>query len=1248
MTRGKKTGLWFVGAVTVAAILLLSLHFLLARPFLREEIKARLLERVCPAGDCQVTFGRLEILLLPAPHVAASNVQIELPGMLSGTIASLSITPKFLPLFSGRVELAGIQLTAPRMVITIPNDPATVPRTEASPAVADPSSSPTASLTQLPGLSTPDSSRLPEEQAYVLAMAHLGARFLSVVGELAEKAPGLHLRIKNGDFSLTHKTHSLIQLRELSAEVSLPPHLLTVRLECRSDFWGKFALTGRADLVEGKSMGQLSIDRFQSQLLGEYLPANVLKPVGESPLNFDASFSGEGSGRFHATFQASSPSLTLQVGDDRAVISKATLEGRLQREANKLEITVAGLHVDDPQLDLTGQFRSDLESSDMAYQVECRNTNATAIREVALALVGESQDVQDIFAIIRGGHVPLATFEARGRSAAELKQSRALVVKGRLEKGEVFIPNIKLNISEVVGDVLISQGILEGTNLEGKAERSLGRKGSLTVALAGKEGPFHLDIEIDADLAQLPPVLARVVDNRAFLRELALVQDVTGTARGRLLLGGTLNSIKTRVEVAEWKLKGQYERMPFPLELEAGALVYEGPELTVEGLQGHIGRSEVRDLSGSLTWSHEPKLELVSPAKGHLHLGELFPWLMTFPSVNANRWQIQTLEGALRVDSLTFKGPLTKPENWRFALTGRLDNVASLSSLLGNPLKIRSGALSLSHQNLETTSWELVFLDASLVVSGKLTGFSAERPSADFTFQGTVGPQAGEWVSNLVELPAELRARTAVAIPRSRLTLDRSGRTTFSSILRIGESTELALDLDRAGKESFLGQLRVEDQESNATITVNLKPGESGFGFQGNLVSGTLDRILAENGFFKGSMTGDFTAHFFHDRLADSTADGRLALRDFRYGPVPGTTMRVEDALFEARGQTLEIKKALIRLQDEPLELKGTVNARQDQLQLDLGLVAQGIDWNKLKATDLLEHLSTTRPGRAPADGTTFLGTPVRGALRIQADHFAFANFTWKPFKATLVFAPDGLNLEVTDANLCSISTPARLISHPQGTLLIINPAARKQELDPTLTCLWDRKGVITGSFDLAGEITANVQPEKMSETFRGKLNLEARDGRVYRSTVLAKIFALLNVTEIYRGKLPDLVQEGCAYDSLKARTTLKNGKVLFEDVVFDGHCAKLVGTGAIDLASLQVDFTVLVSPFKTVDTVIRQVPLLGRALGGTLVTIPLKVTGDLTDPSVVPLSPTAVGSGLLNTMKNVFQLPFTLTQPLQ
>jgi hypothetical protein len=41
-------------------------------------------------------------------------------------------------------------------------------------------------------------------------------------------------------------------------------------------------------------------------------------------------------------------------------------------------------------------------------------------------------------------------------------------------------------------------------------------------------------------------------------------------------------------------------------------------------------------------------------------------------------------------------------------------------------------------------------------------------------------------------------------------------------------------------------------------------------------------------------------------------------------------------------------------------------------------------------------------------------------------------------------------------------------------------------------------------------------------------------------------------------------------------------------------------------------------------------------------------VRGDLSNPSVIPLSPSAVGSGLLGTMNRVFQLPFKLIQPLQ
>jgi hypothetical protein len=294
------------------------------------------------------------------------------------------------------------------------------------------------------------------------------------------------------------------------------------------------------------------------------------------------------------------------------------------------------------------------------------------------------------------------------------------------------------------------------------------------------------------------------------------------------------------------------------------------------------------------------------------------------------------------------------------------------------------------------------------------------------------------------------------------------------------------------------------------------------------------------------------------------------------------------------------------------------------------------------------ENWNSNKSEEPAKRGKSFDELPIRGNLKINAGSFIFDRYRWKPLRANLQFAQDGINIQVTEAKLCSIPTPATIIPSNQGELVVIKLDARNLDLDSTLSCLWDRQGVITGSFNLDGELTARTKQQNMNETLQGSLNFVAWNGRVYRSTVLAKIFDLLNFTEIYRGRLPDLANEGCAYDSLRARAALKNGKILVEDAVFDGRCAKMVVTGIIDPASQKIDFTILVSPLKTVDTLIRHIPLVGHLLGGSLVSIPVRASGDLSDPRVIPLSPSAVGSGLVGTMKRVFQLPLQLIQPLQ
>jgi hypothetical protein len=139
---------------------------------------------------------------------------------------------------------------------------------------------------------------------------------------------------------------------------------------------------------------------------------------------------------------------------------------------------------------------------------------------------------------------------------------------------------------------------------------------------------------------------------------------------------------------------------------------------------------------------------------------------------------------------------------------------------------------------------------------------------------------------------------------------------------------------------------------------------------------------------------------------------------------------------------------------------------------------------------------------------------------------------------------------------------------------------------------------------------------------------------------VLAKILGLLNLTEIFMGKVPDLVGEGFAYDSMKASGNLHNGKLTMKEGIMDCPSMKIVWQGDIDLTEKKMDLTVLVAPLKTADRIIEKIPWFGWILGGTLISIPIKVTGDINDPTVTPLSPSAVGSEILGIMKRILQLP--------
>jgi len=111
-------------------------------------------------------------------------------------------------------------------------------------------------------------------------------------------------------------------------------------------------------------------------------------------------------------------------------------------------------------------------------------------------------------------------------------------------------------------------------------------------------------------------------------------------------------------------------------------------------------------------------------------------------------------------------------------------------------------------------------------------------------------------------------------------------------------------------------------------------------------------------------------------------------------------------------------------------------------------------------------------------------------------------------------------------------------------------------------------------------------------------------------------------VTELFRGKVPDITDEGFAYHSMTVKGTLENGKVLLTEAVMDGSSMDIVGVGEIDIVGKTLDLKLYVAPFKTIDFLIKKTPLVGKILGGKLVSIPVRIKGNFGNPEISESSP--------------------------
>jgi hypothetical protein len=535
----------------------------------------------------------------------------------------------------------------------------------------------------------------------------------------------------------------------------------------------------------------------------------------------------------------------------------------------------------------------------------------------------------------------------------------------------------------------------------------------------------------------------------------------------------------------------------------------------------------------------------------------------------------------------------------------------------------------------------ITILDTSFVSSVELISTGGMLRSIDLSLDGTIGRKTVKLVSDILSMPPEQTVRAPLSLSNARLTWKAESGLMLAGMVSISNGPSISFLAYRKEGELFIPRLSIQDKESTATLTIRHARSVFDIAFQGNLNESTLNHMFERSSFQRGWIRGDLRAHVRLDRPSESTAQGTLEGSNIILSIGMKMPVKVDHVVLHADGKTLTIREGVFFWKDSRLDLQGAVRALKEGFQIDMDLAADSI-----KVEDILEALTSEA---ADVSGENQIKYPaLLGIIRLNSKKVSYKRFTATPIKADIKLDQQGVHILFIEAAVCNMSLPGGLVISDHEVQLDFRPASVQQPLESTLACLWGSDNTrITGTFNLQSHLHTRQGGDAFVHRLHGYASFTARDGEIYRYPLLSRIFAAINVTDLARGKLPDMGRTSFAYNSITVKGIIRDGKFLIKEAAIDGATANLAGQGEVDFSDNKINITVLVAPFKTVDFIVKNIPLVNSVLGNTLITIPVKVTGDLDNPSVTILSPTAIGEGVLGIMKRTLQLPFKVIQPM-
>ncbi len=883
-----------------------------------------------------------------------------------------------------------------------------------------------------------------------------------------------------------------------------------------------------------------------------------------------------------------------------------------------------------PYISIIGKIRHINKNTEI--NINAKKINITEVREFYKNLSIKNKLANKIFFIVTSGYLFDSSFKLT-KNRKKIKWG----LNGSCKEVNIKIPHMNLSLKKLDGNLTIKNNILLCKVKKGYYRHSMLNNGYLSLGLNHNLSPFNIKTRVKFDLRDLNYLLNNLPIPQNIILNLKKIHINQGVCDALFTIDKT-DKYLWNIDISNLKANGYLkDAKQTPFNISTKYFTLNKNFLKLKTLNVHFKSTKINaptfyidfqkkylniNFSNSIILCEETKKIL------GIFIKNLLYNLKIQGTIYVNKGLIKYNYSNNKFITYSFKGHI---ENVNFYSLD-LKKIIKVKHSVQTDIKLSNGDFFLDSECFNLINSQVLLLNSNinlkeLTVDGHLLNPKNIQAKLSGYISQSIKEILKEKISTLHYLSLKenlhIQSMEIYISPNKYIYLQLSSNINGVFVkINMKLAKEISGDVvlnynDTCSKIEFI---RVQD-------SLKLR-------FHGKISKDVIDRILVKNEYIKGNVEGNCLLHIVYNPLFIKNFKGFLNIYKVKVKHL--YNLSVNNISIKSIKNSIKIKKSSIKIFNNELHINGIITLTRNMNYLILNLTSE-----KLLLDPIINILKKTNSKKSDVN--------LKGKVNINFTEVLYSDKIFKHVSGTIVINNGFKSLDIKKSYLCGVPIKMYLVNKDKYTKLKLELIKNSLPVETFFQCMQNtREHTITGTSSIQLELKAKVQKgSNFIKTLNGNFNFISKKGRIYRFSVISKILYLINSTEMLFGNIPDLKRKGFVYNIFKARGNIKNGVLFLKDSYINGANMELAFHGKIDLSTKKIDIIVLFAPLKTIDRIVKKIPILRNITGGNLVVIPFQVKGTLDSPFLIPLSPKAVGSEVLGILKNTLKLPYKLIQPL-